>query len=294
MIEFVQDYLRRCEEIYSERTIETYAFYLESMAECVGDRDPADVTSEDLRAWLFEHKTWGSSSKHLAIVAVKGLFEWAVGDLRSPAKSLRLPKRKPKPQRTLSAEEVEALMVACDTSTPKGVRDLAMITLMVDTGLRVTEVCRLLQDDVDLVNRNLIARIKGGGWGRAVFGAYTCGRIAEWYTHRGGYVRDNVEELFVSVGGNTPGKAMTRDGVRANLYTMSDRAGIERVSPHALRRTFCVLALKGGAPSRLVQVAGRWGDIAMVERYSQAIQPEDFDPYSPVNRIMGVDSQVPG
>lgn len=292
MIKRVHEYLQRCEEIYSERTIETYAHYLEGMAEYLGVRDPGDVTPDDLRAWLSAHKTWGASSRHLAIVATRGFFSWCVGEGNSPAARLRLPKRRPKPQRTLSADEVEVLMAACDTSTPKGVRDLAMITLMIDTGLRVTETCRLLCDDVDLAERRLVVQVKGGSWGRAVFGIYTAGMLAEWITYRGLFAEDDVGEVFVSIGGNSPGEAMTRDGVRANFYKLSAKAGIERVSPHALRRTFATLALKGGAPSRLVQVAGRWSDITMVERYSQAIQPEDFDPYSPVNRIMGIDSQA--
>jgi integrase len=59
-----------------------------------------------------------------------------------------------------------------------------------------------------------------------------------------------------------------------------------RLSPHDLRRTFTTLSLKNGAPSRLVQVAGRWSSIEMVERYSQAITPGEYDDYFPTSKLL--------
>ena len=54
----------------------------------------------------------------------------------------------------------------------------------------------------------------------------------------------------------------------------------------SLRRTFATIAIKAGAPTRVVQAAGRWGDVSMVERYTADITADDFDRYSPVEALM--------
>jgi integrase len=81
---------------------------------------------------------------------------------------------------------------------------------------------------------------------------------------------------------------MTRDGIRANFYRIGVQAGIGPLQPHSLRRTFATLSLKAGAPSRLVQVAGGWASLSMVEKYSRALKPADFDGFFPVDRLMGI------
>jgi integrase len=53
-----------------------------------------------------------------------------------------------------------------------------------------------------------------------------------------------------------------------------------------LRRTFATIAIRNGAPTRVVQAAGRWADVAMVEHYTAAIEAEDFERYSPVESLM--------
>jgi site-specific recombinase XerD len=183
-------------------------------------------------------------------------------------------------------------MAACDTSTGQGTRDTAMIALMVDTGLRVGEIAALRLDGLDLAERSLTVKLKGGKWGQAVFGAYTARLLGTWLAMRSKFAKAGVQHVFVGVGGLKPGQPMTRHGIRANFYRIGYRAGLGPIMPHALRRTFATLALRAGAPSRLVQVAGRWSSLAMVERYSQALTPRDFDPWSPVNRMFGVDDSL--
>ena len=59
-----------------------------------------------------------------------------------------------------------------------------------------------------------------------------------------------------------------------------------------MRRTFATLAIKNGAPTRLVQIAGRWKNIREVERYTRALDAADLEPYSPVGNLFG-DQDVP-
>lgn len=280
-------------ERWSERTVESYGWYLARMAKFLASQgvvDPGAVTPDHLRAWTSSHPRWGKSSRYLAICAARSFFGWLQG-AENAAEKVRLPRREIRPMRTLNENEVEKFLAACDTSTAKGTRDTSIITLMLDTGLRVTEVCELALDMVEVADRTLSVKIKGGRWAQAVYGVYAARMLAEWLTYRGRFALTDVRTVYVGIGGLTPGSPMTRNGVRAIFYELSRRAGIKRVSPHALRRTFATLALKRGAPSRLVQIAGRWSSIDMVERYSQALTPEDFSGYFPMDRIMRLDDE---
>ena len=80
---------------------------------------------------------------------------------------------------------------------------------------------------------------------------------------------------------------MTPSGLRVAFRYMGKRAGLAAFSPHDMRRAFATMAHRLGAPSRLVQVAGRWEDLRMVARYTPSLTAEDFDPYSPVRGLLG-------
>jgi integrase/recombinase XerD len=247
-----------------------------------------EPSCETLRSWLDGQRSWSLATRALAIRALRAYFAWSVGEANSPAHKLRLPKIHARPQRTLKAEELERLLAACDTSTAIGMRDAAMIGLMADSGLRVSEACGLRLGDLDLAERSLHVQVKGGAWGSGVFGDYTAHLLRTWLEVRPTVPADAV---FVSFSGKTPGSAMTRHGFASNLKTLAKRAGLKPLSPHALRRTFATLALQSGAPTRLVQVAGRWKTLAMVERYSSALTAADFAPYSPVSLLFAVPKQ---
>ena len=276
---------------WAATTESLYRHYLGRLAAWCTEKgivDPGNVSTETLRAWLSDQPRWGISSRYQAIAACRNFFAWAVGQANSPAAHLRFPRRERRPQQSLNAQQLAAFLSICDTSRAKGIRDAAMISLMADSGLRVSETAGLQLEELDIPERSLQTRIKGGRVGQGVFGVYTAGLLAEWLIARARVALGGVTTVFVGVGGLTPGRPMTRDGIRANFYRLGVEAGIGPVMPHALRRTFATLSLRRGAPSRILQVAGRWSSLAMVEVYSQALTAKDFDGYFPVDGIMGV------
>ncbi len=235
-------------------------------------------------------KNWSSSAKYYAVSAVKAFYRNKYGDTH-PILETKIRREDAGPQRTLDETELTTLLSSIDTSTTIGIRNLAIISLMVDTGLRATEVCNVDMRKMDLKNNRLNVKIKGGRWGEAVFFEYTAHCIAQWLAQRP-YISDpDCMFLFVSTGGKTPGKKMTRHGLRMLMDRMCGKAGIDHFAPHALRRTFATLATENGAPSRLVQLAGRWNDIRMVETYTRVLKPEKIKPFSVMNKLMGVTSE---
>lgn len=225
-----------------------------------------------------------ANSKRRIVCSIKGYYLWLLGQA-SPAISIPIPRAEKRKQRTLSAEQALDLLASFDTSTPLGARNLAICILAIDAGLRSAELCRLTIGNLDLKKRTLLVVVKGGSEKGGVFGEETQRALAQWLAMRPPAKDDTV---FVSIRqGKAPAK-LTTHGLRALMRRWGANAGDGfKLSPHDLRRTFATLASQGGAPSRLLQVAGRWSDLSMVERYTPTITPEDFAPYSPVKRLMG-------
>lgn len=276
---------------WSESTVRRYRWYLINLADWLEEQglpqEPAAITDRMLARWLDAHMHWASSTQYTGTTACRGFFRWAVGKEASPAEKLALPRRLYTPQRTLDETRVLRILACLDTSTIKGTRDTAMMLLLLDTGLRAAEICRLRLEHVDLAERRFSVRIKGGRWAEGVFSPYTASCLVTWVIMRNEVAKQEAGELFVGVGGETRGRKMTPDGLRAIFRQIGTRVGFH-FSPHDFRRSFATMALKGGAPSRLVQVAGRWSSLEQVERYSQSLSPADFDGYSPVHRVLGL------
>jgi integrase/recombinase XerC len=288
----VGGFLEEKRGIWSPETTEKYSRNLIGAVGWMAARGivaPEAVTPAAIREWLDIHPHWGPCSRHTAVTALRAFFAWSLGRARSPAHLVALPRRPIRPQRTLSADQAEKLLGSLDTSRRKGIRDLALIALLLDTGLRSSEICRLELIHVELERRTFQALTKGNRWERGVFSEYTRSVAARWLALRPEVAAPDEGAFFVSLGGLTPGKKLTRYGLQITLRALGIRAGIGPISPHDFRRTFATLALRAGAPTRIVQVAGRWRSLAMVERYSQAIQPEDLDGHFPMAAIMGVD-----
>jgi len=184
-------------------------------------------------------------------------------------------------------------MLSCDTSKPRGKRDLAIIVLGLDTGLRESEICRLTLNKVDLENRRLTVVTKGGNEEEGAFSPDTVVTLAAWLAIRPAYAIHGVDTFFVGVGGTKCGQPITPSGLRVIFRRIGTAAGLEKFSPHDLRRTFATLSHRNGAPTRVIQVAGRWDDIRQVVQYTQALEAKDIDPYSPVTGLLRPPNQGP-
>lgn len=249
-------------------TRSTYEFVLRRFAEEI--RSPEVCTPAEILKF-FKKANWGSSMCHTASVAIKKYLRWKYGALH-PALLLRVKREESKPGRSLNAAQAGLLLESFDLATVKGRRDYAIACLALDTGLRVNELATLKLADIDFTARSLNVRIKGGAWDIAVFSEHTCSALVDWCNHR----RLGDDRMF----------QVTRDGLRVIVRRWGEKIGI-RLSPHDLRRSFATLSSRNGAPSRLVQIAGRWSDLKMVERYTQDLEPSDFDRYFPVAKIAG-------
>jgi len=222
---------------------------------------------------------WSNSTQYVSLVVCRRFLSWYYG-LGHPASTARIKRIQSKHQRSLTAAQALELLASFDTSKPKGARDLAIAALALDTGLRLAELCRLCISDLDLEKRTLQVIVKGGQWSCAVFSPETGQYIREWLAYK--RAAPDVKTVFVST---RSGRQLTRGGLRIIINNWGSSIGIT-LSPHDLRRSFATLATIFGAPSRIVQVAGRWSDISMVEHYTQDLDQVAITPYLPVSRLI--------
>lgn len=275
-------------EGYSPATAKSYRWHLDHLLKFL-NKDIGQIGPRDLKAYLAHqrHNGWGDATSKMAINAMQSFFARSVGKKRSPAAGLKAPRPKVKLHRTLSIEQAMNVMASCETSNAIGQRDLALICLLLDAGLRSAEVCALQLANVDLLERRLLARVKGDRWQSKVFSVYTAMQLRQWIVARERVARPETKTLFVSMGCNI-GRPLTSNGLRVIFRRIGRRAGLERFSPHDMRRSFATLMIKFGASTRIVQVQGGWENLELLQRYTQALELADAEPFFPVGRLMNL------
>lgn len=226
---------------------------------------------------------WGNSQRYTALCACRKFIAWSFG-ANHPALTARLKRGNSKPQRVLSKEQALNLLASFDTSTPIGARDLALAALALDTGLRCSELCRLALENVDLLERHLKVIVKGGQWKTAIFSEQTALYISTWLHFR---KSKGSSALFLSFHHTRAGQGITREGLQGMVKQWGLKIGF-KLSPHDFRRSFATLSTIFGAPSRVVQEAGRWTTLDMVEHYTESITAEAIRPYLPVSNLAKV------
>lgn len=200
-----------------------------------------------------------------ALRSLKTFFKWAVekGRIdRNPAGDIKPVSEVKNAPRALGRKEQQALMRAVRKSGRE--RDIAIITLLLHTGLRVSELCALNIDDVTIKERSghIIVRSGKGNKYREVPLNLTARRaLSEWLDIRG----NGPGPLF-------PGKKNRHMTVRNVEYMISKyayEARLESVTPHVLRHTFCKSLVDAGESLDRVAVLAGHADLNTTAKYTR-------------------------
>jgi site-specific recombinase XerD len=273
----------------AETTKELYRHYLEVWAEWV-EKNGVNYRKAkpiDLASFLGDHTGWGNSTQCSACSAVRAFYAWRFGK-RHPILDFGIIREDPGPQRTPDKAKLEKLLAIFDTSSPRGKCFLAAVLLMLDTGLRASEVCRLDLEHLDLERGILSVKRKKGKWKPARFFDYTRSCLSAWLAVRPLVAAKGVNTVFVVTYGKTTGQPLNRNGLRIAFNRFGKYAEIGKFGPHDLRRAFATQSIDNGANARLVAEAGGWDDIQMLQRYAQSLELEKMREFSPVDRLMGI------
>jgi site-specific recombinase XerD len=254
------------------RTVEAYRRDLTALAGWLG-RSPATATTEELERWLAELRAAGLSPATIArrVASVRSLFRHLVligAVTENPAADLDLPRRVRRLPRTLSPGEAERLIEAAAGTTPRALRDRALVELLYGAGLRVSEAVGLDKAGVDLDQR-LVRTVGKGGKERVVpVGRQAVDALRRYLSRGRPYLdRRHRPELFL----NAQGGALTRAGAFLILRRLAGKAGLEpdRVHPHLLRHSFATHLLEGGADLRAIQELLGHASISTTQVYTR-------------------------
>ena len=140
-------------------------------------------------------------------------------------------------------------------------RNRAIILLLLDSGLRATELCELQINHVDLPNRRMTVMGKGSKERTVPFSARTGQALWRYLTQR----KDDSagERLFVT----RDGRPMNRDQLLKALRSIGRRAGIPKVTVHRFRHTFAVSYLRNGGDAYSLQMMLGHSTMEMVKNY---------------------------
>lgn len=174
--------------------------------------------------------------------------------------TMRAPKTLP---RVPGDGEVRGLLAACP-ETYEGRRNRALVALLADSGLRISEALRLLLDDLNLAAGTLMVRGgKGGRDAPGFFGGTTAALLRAWLALR---PRARPEEYLFC---DRAGQPLSRHAGLQVLHRLSRRAGLPRpIGPHALRHYAATSILRRTGDLELVRRVLRHESLAMTLRYA--------------------------
>lgn len=285
--ETIKGYIIDCRTLdRSERTIERYEQKLNYFVRWLSEEEEIDklnqVTIDHLRSFVLHVKAAplgrvnlnkDDDSTELSPLTVKGhvqvtkgFFNWCFKEELikvNPAARLGLPSVPSYIIATFTPDHIRALLDACDRSTVLGYRDYTIILVLLETGIRVSELCGLRLQDVHEDH----IRVFGKGKKQREIGVSPGVSKVLWkYIHQYRGAAPDAETLaFV----NRHGHPLTKSGIERFLVALKNKAGVAgvRVSAHTFRHTFaCTYMENGGEIYKLSRLMGH-SSVEVTEEY---------------------------
>ena len=277
----------------SQRTRAHYAAIYRQLLAWLTDelgRPPTrwDLSDDVLARWIALRASVGghggrglsSASLRLECTALRQLVRQA--GRPELAASLHASRQQAPPPATISPDQYERLLLAPDLTTRVGVRDLAVLRLLGDVGLRPSEVCALkLGDMIWSADGQVPVQLEvAWGKGRVVeLTAQAAAALADWLPHHptwqpDGRSREQPAEapLFVALGSPKPfRRAMTEIGLLERLLRLAQQAGIPAHlrHPYSLRHYWATEQVARGITPAQLQARGGWRDYRSAQAYFQ-------------------------
>jgi integrase/recombinase XerD len=260
-------------------SIESYSRDLRQLAEFAAGRAaaPETLSLQDLEAFVRGLMAEGYSPRSVArmVAGVRGFYKHLLVSrviATNPTEDLRPPRAWRELPRYLSLEEVDALLAAPDLSTPRGLRDRAMLDVLYATGLRVSELVSLRPSDLNLDVGFLTCIGKGDKQRVVPVGEQAVAALRAYMAGGRAALLKGQPSPWLFPGGRGPG-ALTRVGFWKLLKTYALKAGVmSDVSPHVLRHSFATHLLDRGADLRAIQMMLGHAALSTTQIYTHVLE----------------------
>ena len=231
----------------SNKTLNYYKKTLQKMLIIV-DKRIEDIKTDDLRNYLTYYKETNNISK-TTIDNVRRIFSsffsWLEDEdyiIKNPVKRIHRIKKGRVVKDVLTDENLETLCDNCDN-----IRDLAILELLISTGIRVGELVKLNIDDINFHERECVVFGKGESERVVYFDARCKIHLQQYLATR----CDDNPALFVRF--RKPYDRLGINGVEIRLKKLGEKSNIRNVHPHKFRRTLATKAIDKGMPIEQVQ-----------------------------------------
>ncbi len=280
---FIQDFLDylEVEKNRSPKTLENYNHYLQRFNEYAIESghpgiSPASITLPLIRKYrLYLNRVTDNKGEPLKlatqnyhIIALRAFLKFlAKQDIKTlSAEKIELGKSTQRTVDFLEIDEIKSLFDAVPkTNKLQDLRDSAILETLFSTGLRVSELCNLTKEKINLDRGEFMVRGKGKK-PRIVFLSPEAKSAISLYLKKR---EDNNEFVFISHGINSNAESLTPRSVQRMIQKYAIKAGIvKKVSPHTLRHSYATDLLINGADIRSVQALLGHSSITTTQVYT--------------------------
>lgn len=255
----------------SERTVQTYSESVRQFAAFLQEKgmptQPESITREHVESFIAELlQRWKPATANNRYRGLQRYFKWLLeeGEIKaSPMAKMKPPRIPEQPPQVLDPGDLQKLLKACQGNGFEERRDTAIIRILIDTGLRRSEMAGLTLGDVDLEAQTLQVVGKGGRIRLVPYGRKAARDLDRYLRTRQQRQDAQLPALWLGKRG-----AVTPSGIYQVVRDRAEQAGVGHVYTHLLRHTFAHMWLSSdGAEGDLMRLAG-WRSRTMLGRYA--------------------------
>jgi len=274
---YINEYLDHLEieKNRAKKTRENYSRYLNLFVQETGIKKLSSLTDELIRNFRIKlaEKEIKKNTQSYYVIALRNFLKYlAKRDIKTVSPDrIELPKIERADIETIEYKDLERLLKAPEGSSPRALRDKAILEVLFSTGLRLTELTNLPRR-IDLTRGEISVRGKGGKI-RVVFLSLSAREAIKNYLYSR---NDDIDYLFISLtkGGKPIGKITPR-AVERLVDFYSRKAGLgKRIHPHQFRHSFATDLLINGADLRSVQSLLGHSSITTTQVYTHLTNKE--------------------
>lgn len=248
----------------------------------------SQLTPQFLRGYLeylaLSHNAGGVHSFYRSVRAFLIWYEAEVEieGWKNPIRKIKSPKVPEQILEPIELDDLAKMLAACKKNWT-GLRDIAILMILADTGLRANELLQLNREDVNEFEGSILVKLGKGRKPRMVYAGNRARKAVRAYLRKR---TDNLPPLWV----NQFGERLQYGGLRTILIRLAKRAKVKHYSPHCYRRFFALQSLRNGSDVMTLQLALGHSDLSVLRKYLKQTDQDIKEVHSrtsPIDRMKG-------